>query len=216
MPTAAAPDAQPSAATADQASKPAGQASAATLPASATTKPFIEDTASDVSKVHLIDEIITETVRMDPAYIGSPSDAIRSIYDSFACILDTQGIDITSRTQDYSISRPSTGRRRLLSSFFIVASNVVYDRWRATGDMIIKGALTEVSCVHQRPHLHQSSVSVINFCVAERALMRLSRHQLHHELNVLIHLKIQPASLIKGNILAPLCRPSHPDMEIQI
>ena len=101
MPASAAPLPTSAAATAEA---PAGQASTPLLPASATTKPFIEDIrGDDTAKLHLNDQVITNTVRMDPAYITSPSNAIRSIYESFASILDAQGTDISSRTQDSSL-----------------------------------------------------------------------------------------------------------------
>ena len=48
-------------------------------------------------------QVIQEMLRTDPAYITPPSEAIKGLYDSWWCILGSDGADITTKTSEQSI-----------------------------------------------------------------------------------------------------------------
>ena len=69
--------------------------------------------------------------------------------------------------------------------------------------------------VHRHPYLFQSPLAAINFCIVDHALHRVSGKAKNHESLVLIHLKLEPASLIANNTLMAFSRPPHPDQELE-
>ena len=69
--------------------------------------------------------------------------------------------------------------------------------------------------VHHHPHLFQSPLSAINFCIVDHALHRISGKPKDHSSHILVHLKVEPASLISSNALMGFSGPSHPDQELE-
>ena len=98
---------------------------------------------------------------------------------------------------------------------FIVLDDVTYGKFIATGSIILEGIDEAMPYVHQHPHLHQSPLSAINFCIVDHALHRISGKPKNHQSHVLVHLKLEPASVISSNTLMAFSRPSHPDQELE-
>ena len=67
--------------------------------------------------------------------------------------------------------------------------------------------------VFHHPHLHPDSITAVSYCIVTHCIMKLASHQLQHESNVIVHLKLCPADLIKDNVLIPFNWASGSDME---
>ena len=98
---------------------------------------------------------------------------------------------------------------------FIMLSSTTYEHWIQTGDVIIQNTPASSAYVRQHPHLFQSPISAINYCIVEHALMRVTGHQLEHPSNLLLHLKLSPAPLIKQEVLITFNRPSRERQELE-
>ena len=61
----------------------------------------------------------------------------------------------------------------------------------------------------------QSPLSAINFCIVDHGMHGISGKPKDHASHILVHLKLEPASLISSNTLMGFSRPSHPDQELE-
>ena len=98
---------------------------------------------------------------------------------------------------------------------FIVLDDITYGKFISTGSIILEGIDESMPYVHHHPHLFQSPLSAINFCIVDHALHRISGKPKDHASHILVHLKLEPASLISSNTLMGFSRPSHPDQELE-
>ena len=182
------------------------------------------------AKIHIVDTIIYNILASDSTYHTPPSESIRRIYDNFSVIL-AEGVDITTAMGDYSlitlieymkqtsVDKSSTpwdlSHEADPISLFTVLDNISYEKFIRTGSIILEGIDDAMPYVHRHPHLFQSPLAAINFCIVDHALHRISGRPKNHQSLVLIHLKLEPAGLIASNTLMAFSRPSHPDQELE-
>ena len=136
---------------------------------------------------------------------GPPRETIRRIYDSFSVIL-AEGVDITTAMGDYSlitlieyvkqtsVDKSSTpwhlSHQADPISVFTVLDNINYEKFIRTGSIILEGIDDSMPYVHRHPHLFQSPLAAINFCIVDHALHRISGRPKNHQSLVLIHMKL--------------------------
>ena len=182
------------------------------------------------AKIHIIDSIIYNILASDSTYHTPASESIRKIYDSFSIIL-AEGVDITTAMGDYnlitlieymqqaSVLKSNTpwdlSHQADPISLFTVLDNINYEKFIRTGSIILEGIDDAMPYVHRHPHLFQSPLAAINFCIVDHALHRLSGKTKNHQSLVLIHLKLEPAGLIASSTLMGFMRPSHPDQALE-
>ena len=182
------------------------------------------------AKVHIVDSIIYNILASDSTYHTPASESIRKIYDSFSIIL-AEGVDITTAMGDYNLITliEYTQQASVLKSntpwdlshqagpisLFMVLDNINYEKFIRTGSIILEGIDEAMPYVHRHPHLFQSPLAAINFCIVDHALHRLSGKTKTHQSLVLIHFKLEPAGLIASSTLMGFMRPSHPDQELE-
>ena len=182
------------------------------------------------AKIHIVDTIIYDILSSDSTYHTPPSESIRKIYDSFSVIM-SDGVDLTTAVGDYnlitliefmkqsSVDKSTTpwdlSHQSDPISVFTVLDNINYEKFIRTGSIILEGIDDAMPYVHRHPHLFQSPLAAINFCIVDHALHRISGRPKNHQSLVLIHLKLEPAGLIASNTLMAFSRPSHPDQELE-
>ena len=148
-----------------------------------------------------------------------------------ASVILAEGVDITAAMGDYnlitlieymkqtSVDKSNTpwdlSHQQDPISVLTVLDNHHYEKFIRTGSIILEGIDQSMPYVHHHPHLFQSPLAAINFCIVDHALHRISGEAKNHESLVLIHLKLEPASLIASNTLMAFSRPSHPDQELE-
>ena len=141
------------------------------------------------------------------------------------------GIDLTTMTSDFtlitlvdfmkqaSVLKSSTpwdlSHQKDPISMFTVLDDITYGKFISTGSIILEGIDESMPYVHRHPHLFQSPLSAINFCIVDHALHRISGKPKDHQSLILVHLKLEPSSLISSNTLMGFSRPSHPDQELE-
>ena len=100
------------------------------------------------------------------------------------------GIDMTTMTSDFSlitlvdfmkqasVLKSSTpwdlSHQKDPISIFIVLDDITYGKFISTGSIILEGIDESMPYVHRHPHLFQSPLSAINFCIVDHALHRIS------------------------------------------
>ena len=148
------------------------------------------------AKIHIVDSIIYNILASDSTYHTPASESIRKIYDSFSVIL-AEGVDITTALGDYSlitlieyVNQASVLKSNTpwdLShqadpiSLFTVLDNINYEKFIRTGSIILEGIDDSMPYVHRHPHLFQSPLAAINFCIVDHALHRLSGKAKNHQ-----------------------------------
>ena len=161
------------------------------------------------AKIHIVDSIVYNILASDSTYHTPASESIRRIYDSFSIIL-AEGVDITTAMGPWDLSHQTDP-----ISLFTVLDNINYEKFIRTGSIILEGVDDAMPYVHRHPHLFQSPLAAINFCIVDHALHRLSGKTKTHQSLVLIHFKLEPAGLIASSALMGFMRPSHPDQELE-
>ena len=76
---------------------------------------------------------------------------------------------------------------------FTVLDNINYEKFIRTGSIIFEDQDEGMPYVHRHPHLFQSPLAAINFCIVDHALHRINGKAKMHESLLLIHLKLEPA-----------------------
>ena len=141
------------------------------------------------AKIHIVDTIIYDILASDSTYHTPPSETIRKIYDSFSVIL-AKGIDLASAVGDYTLitlieymkqtsvdkstSPWDLSHQHDPISMFTVLDNIHYEKFIRTGSIILEGIDQSMPYVHHHPHLFQSPLAAINFCIVDHALHRIS------------------------------------------
>ena len=206
-----------------------GEASASPERPASTKPPKSSIKTEQEAKMHIVDTIIYDILASDSTYHTPPSETISKIYDSFSVIMSS-GVDLASAVGDYTLITlieymkqtavdKSTSPWDLshqhdpISAFTVLDIN--YEKFFRTGSIILEGVDQSMPYVHRHPHLFQSPLAAINFCIVDHALHRISGKAKDHESLVLIHLKLEPAGLIASNTLMAFSRPSHPDQELE-
>ena len=214
-----------------QAAEVEGPSSPERAPSMTDLKPPINHIENEKeAKIHLINSIIYNTLSSDSSCHTPPSQTISKIYDSSGTIM-MDGIDLASMASDCSLITLVDHLKQTevlkattpwdLShqsdpiSVFIILDDITYGKFISTGSIILEGIEESMPYVHRHPHLHQSPLAAINFCIVVHAIHRISGKPKTHESHILVHLKLEPASLIASNTLMGFSRPSHPDQELE-
>ena len=66
-------------------------------------------------------------------------------------------------------------------SVFTVLDNINYEKFIRTGSIILEGIDDSMPYVHRHPHLFQSPLAAINFCIVDHALHRISGRPKNHQ-----------------------------------
>ena len=200
-------------------------------PSISNLKPDISHIEDEkAAKIHIIDTIIYGTLASDASHHTPPSASIQKVYDAFGTIM-VDGIDLTTKTSEYSIVGLVDFTKQALVlksltpldlshqtdpvSLFIVIDDVTYGRCATSGSIILEDIDQSMPYVHHHPHLFQSPLSAINYCIVDHALHRISGKPLQRASHVLVHLKKAPSPLMQASILMGFTRPSHQDQELE-